>query len=126
MGIAPTDDPQIVLLAIVDEPTGVSAFGSTTAGPIVKEILNDALPYLGVEPIYTEEEKKELQKEQVVVPDIRNLAIEDAVKILEECNLKAELDTDIEIAEGSKVMDMFPKPGVKVDENSTIMLYFNN
>ena len=30
----------------------------------------------------TEEEKKELQKNQVVVPDIRNLAIEDAVKIL--------------------------------------------
>lgn len=88
MGIAPTDDPQIVVLAIVDEPTGVSAFGSTTAGPIIKEIMNEVLPYLGVEPVYTEEEKKELQKNQVVVPDIRNLAIEDAVKILEESNLK--------------------------------------
>ena len=74
----------------------------------------------------TEEEKKELQKNQVVVPDIRNLAIEDAVKILEESNLKANLDPDIEIPEGSKVVDMFPKPGVKVDENSSIMLYFNN
>lgn len=52
MGIAPTDDPQIVVLAIVDEPTGVSAFGSTTAGPIIKEIMNDVLPYLGVEPVY--------------------------------------------------------------------------
>ena len=48
------------------------------------------------------------------------------VKILEESKLKADLDTDIEIKEGSKVVDMFPKPGVKVDENSTIMLYFNN
>ena len=126
MGIAPTDDPQIVVLAIVDEPTGVSAFGSTTAGPIIKEIMSEVLPYLGVEPVYTEEEKKELQKNQVVVPDIRNLAIEDAVKILEESNLKANLDPDIEIPEGSKVVDMFPKPGVKVDENSSIMLYFNN
>lgn len=62
MGIAPTDDPQIVVLAIVDEPTGVSAFGSTTAGPIIKEIMSEVLPYLGVEPVYTEEEKKELQK----------------------------------------------------------------
>ena len=126
MGIAPTDDPQIVVLAIIDEPTGVSAFGSTTAGPIIKEIMSEVLPYLGVEPVYTEEEKKELQKNQVVVPDIRNLAIEDAVKILEESNLKANLDPDIEIPEGSKVVDMFPKPGVKVDENSSIMLYFNN
>ena len=62
----------------------------------------------------------------MVVPDIRNLAIEDAVKILEESNLKANLDPDIEIPEGSTVVDMFPKPGVKVDENSSIMLYFNN
>ena len=46
--------------------------------------------------------------------------------ILEESNLKANLDPDIEIPEGSKVVDMFPKPGVKVDENSSIMLYFNN
>ena len=76
--------------------------------------------------VYTEEEKKELQKNQVVVPDVRNLAIEDAVKILEESKLKANLDPDIEIPEGSKVSDMFPKPGVKVDENSSIMLYFNN
>ncbi len=126
MGIAPTDDPQIVVLAIVDEPTGVSAFGSTTAGPIIKEIMNDVLPYLGVEPIYTEEEKKELQKNQVVVPDIRNLEIEDAVKILGESNLKANLDPDVQIPKGSKVVDMFPKPGVKVDENSSIMLYFDN
>lgn len=43
------------------------------------------------------------------MPDIRNLAIEDAVKILEESNLKANLDPDIEIPEGSKVVDMFPK-----------------
>lgn len=126
MGIAPTDDPKIVVLAIVDEPTGVSAFGSTTAGPIIKEIMNDVLPYLGVEQVYTEEEKKELQKNQVVVPDIRNLTIEDAVKILEESNLKANLDPDIEIPKGSKVVDMFPKPGVKVDENSSITLYFDN
>ena len=54
------------------------------------------------------------------------MTVEEAIKILEESNLKADLDTDLEIPEGSKVMDMFPKPGVKVDENSTIMLYFNN
>lgn len=125
MGIAPTDDPQIVVLAIVDEPTGVSAFGSTTAGPIVKEILSDTLPYLGVEPKYTEEEKKEYEREQVVVPDIRNLAIEDAVKVLEEANLSPNLDTDIEIDKGTIIKDMFPKPGVKVSAQSSITLYFD-
>ena len=124
MGIAPADDPQIAVLAIVDEPTGVSAFGNTTAGPIIKEIMSDALPYLGVEPKYTEEEKKELEKAKVTVPDVRNLSIEEATKVLEEANLSDNLDADVDIDKGTKVKDMFPKPGVKVDEGSTIMLYF--
>ncbi|HSQ88062.1 stage V sporulation protein D [Romboutsia sp.] len=124
VGIAPCDDPQIVVLAIVDEPTGVSAFGSTTAGPIVKEIMNDSLKYLGVEPKYSEEEKKEFEKDQVTVPDVRDLDIEEAVKSLEEAKLSPNIDTDIEIPKGTKVIDMFPKPGVKVAEDSSIILYF--
>jgi stage V sporulation protein D (sporulation-specific penicillin-binding protein) len=124
MGIAPCDDPQIVVLAIVDEPTGVSAFGSTTAGPIVKQIMNDSLKYLGVEPKYSKEEKEEFEKNQVEVPDVRNLTIGEAVKVLEEVKLSPNLDTDIEIPKETKVIDMFPKPGVKVSENSSIMLYF--
>lgn len=124
IGIAPADDPQIAILAIVDEPIGVSAFGSTTAGPIIKEIMSDALPYLGVEPKYTEEEKKELEKVKVKVPDVRNLSIEEATKVLEEAKLSDNIDTDTKIDKGTKVKDMFPKPGVNVDEGSTIMLYF--
>lgn len=126
VGIAPTDDPKIVVLAIVDEPTGVSAFGSTTAGPIIKEIMSDSLKYLGVKPTYTEEEKQENEKPQVTVPDVRNLTIEDAVAALEESKLKANLDTDIEIPKGTKVKDMFPKPGIKVSQDSSIMIYTNN
>lgn len=126
VGIAPTDDPQIVVLATVDEPTEGSLFGSTTAGPIIKEIMSEALPYLGVEPKYTEEEKAENEKVKVVVPDVRNLAIEDAEKVLEESKLKVNLDPDVDVPEGSKVTDMFPKPGVKVSEGSSISIYFDN
>ena len=126
IGIAPTDDPQIVVLAIVDEPTGVSAFGSTTAGPIVKEIMSDSLKYLGVEPKYSEEKKAEYEKPKVKVPNIIDLSIEDATKILEENNLKAIQDTDIDVKEGSKVIDIFPKPGAEVPIESSIVLYMSN
>ena len=126
IGIAPTDDPKIIVLAIVDEPTQGSLFGSTTAGPIIKEIMGEALPYLGVEPEYTEEEKADNEKVKVEVPDVRDLTIEEAIKVLEEINLKSNLDPDVEIPEGSKVNDMFPKPGVKVSEGSTISIYFDN
>ena len=126
VGIAPTDDPKIVVLATVDEPTQGSLFGSTTAGPIIKEIMSEALPYLGVEPKYTEEEKLENEKVKVVVPDVRNLAIEDATKVLEEAKLKVNLDPDVDVKKGAKIIDMFPKPGVKVSEDSSISIYFDN
>lgn len=126
IGMAPADDPQIVVLAIVDEPTNVMQFGSTTAGPIIKEVMGNTLKYLGVEPKYTEEEKAENVKNKVKVPDVRGLRIEDATKVLEESKLEANIDNDIDIKEGTIIKDMFPKPGVSVNEGSLISIYFDN
>ncbi|MEG0180687.1 MAG: stage V sporulation protein D [Peptostreptococcaceae bacterium] len=126
VGIAPCDNPEIVVLAIVDEPTGVSAFGSTTAGPIVKEIMNDSLKYLGVEPKYSEDEKQEFEKEKVKVPNIIDLSIEDAIKVLEENKLKPIQDVDTEIKGSAKVVDIFPKPGAEVSIDSGIVIYTDN
>lgn len=126
IGMAPADDPKIVVLAIVDEPTGVMQFGSTTAGPIIKEVMSNTLKYLGVEPEYTEEEKAENVKNKVKVPDVRGLSIEDATKVLEESKLEANIDNDVDIKEGTIIKDMFPKPGVSVNEGSLISIYFDN
>ena len=126
VGMAPADDPQIVVLAIVDEPTGVMAFGSTTAGPIIKEVMSNTLKYLDVEHKYTEEEKAENVKTKVKVPDVRGLTIEEATKVLEEAKLEANIDNDVDIKKGTVIKDMFPKPGVSVNEGSLISIYFDN
>lgn len=126
VGVAPAYDPKIAVLAIVDEPTGVAAFGSQTGGPIIKEVMNNCLKYLGVEPRYTEEEKKENVKNKVEVPDVRGLTIEEATKVLQEVKLEANVDNDIEIKEETVITDMFPKPGISVNEESLISLYFDN
>lgn len=126
IGMAPADDPEIVVLAIIDEPTGVMQFGSTTAGPIIKEVMSNTLKYLGVEPEYTEEEKSENIKNKVSVPDVRGLTIEDATKVLEEAKLEANIDNDVDIKEETIIKDMFPKPGVSVNEGSLISIYFDN
>jgi len=126
VGMAPADDPQIVVLAIVDEPTDVVAFGSTTAGPIIKEVMSNTLKYLDVEPKYTEEEKAENVKTKVKVPDVRGLTIEEATKVLEEAKLEANIDNDVDIKKGTVIKDMFPKPGVSVNEGSLISIYFDN
>lgn len=48
--IAPTDDPQINLIVIVDEPRSKNVHGSTVATPIAREILVNVLQYLEIEP----------------------------------------------------------------------------
>ena len=63
VAFAPADDPQIAIIIMVDEPTKGILYGSTVAAPYIAKTLETVLPYLGVEPIYTEEEKKLLDKE---------------------------------------------------------------
>ena len=61
-GYAPADDPEIVMLVFFDEPLSQEGqvFGSAIAGPVFAEVKSQALPYLGVEPQYTEEELTKL------------------------------------------------------------------
>ena len=48
MGFAPADDPVVAALVLIDEPQGIY-YGGTIAAPVISELLDDALPYLGVE-----------------------------------------------------------------------------
>lgn len=48
LGFAPAEDPQILGLCIIDNPQGVY-YGGTIAAPVIREIFEDVLPYLGIE-----------------------------------------------------------------------------
>ncbi|MBQ7017233.1 MAG: peptidoglycan glycosyltransferase [Firmicutes bacterium] len=58
LGFAPTEDPQIMVLCIVDEPEGIY-YGGTVCAPIVKEFLENALPYLGIPCLEVEAEQSQ-------------------------------------------------------------------
>ncbi|KXZ39544.1 stage V sporulation protein D (sporulation-specific penicillin-binding protein) [Alkalithermobacter thermoalcaliphilus JW-YL-7 = DSM 7308] len=123
VAIAPSDDPQLAVLVVIDEPRGESHFGSLTAGPVVKEIIYDTLKYLDVKPSYTEQEKENLVKEEVVVPEVRNLTLADAAKVLVEKKLNFTVEPDMYSEGDAIVIDMFPKPQAKVPIESSIILY---
>ncbi len=55
LGFAPADDPQVIALIIIDEPEGVY-YGGTIAAPVIKDIFENILPYLGIEAEQTEQE----------------------------------------------------------------------
>lgn len=48
VGFAPADDPQVIAIAIVNNPQGVY-YGGQVAAPIVRQLFENILPYLGVE-----------------------------------------------------------------------------
>jgi stage V sporulation protein D (sporulation-specific penicillin-binding protein) len=48
LGFAPADNPEVMALVLIDEPEGVY-YGGTIAAPVVKEIFENILPYLGIE-----------------------------------------------------------------------------
>ena len=48
LGFAPAEDPQILGLCIIHDPQGVY-YGGTVAAPVIRNIFENALPYLGIE-----------------------------------------------------------------------------
>ena len=48
VGFAPADDPQVLAMCIIHNPQGVY-YGGTIAAPVVRDIFENILPYLGVE-----------------------------------------------------------------------------
>lgn len=47
IGFAPADDPQVIALAIINNPQGVY-YGGQIAAPVVRQLFENILPYLGI------------------------------------------------------------------------------
>ena len=47
IGFAPADDPEVIALAIINNPQGVY-YGGQIAAPIVRQLFENILPYLGI------------------------------------------------------------------------------
>lgn len=115
IGMAPSDDPEIICLVLLDEPTTGVYFGGIIATPVARSIMEESLAYLEIEPSYTAEE---LATMETTVPNVIGMTVEEANVTLDNANLRYSLDGSGEI-----VLNQLPKAGVKVNQNSTVMLY---
>ncbi|MBQ9931255.1 MAG: PASTA domain-containing protein [Firmicutes bacterium] len=123
VGMAPMDDPQVAVLMVVDEPQGVQ-YGSQTAAPGVKTILEETLLYMNIPPSYSEEEKKALEDTMTEVPDVTGENFSDAIGILGGKNLTYTVSPALtDVNEDFVVVDQYPKAGEKVQKDSTVYLY---
>ncbi len=107
MSFAPAENPQVMALVLIDEPQGVY-YGGTVAGPVMQELLKNALPYLGIEPVYNEKEAEEAAEAQTEVPDVTGMAPAQAKNMLYQAGLSSEYR-----GEGETVSRQLPPAGIQ-------------
>ncbi len=112
---APMDDPEIVVYVAIDNPESAIQYGGTVAGPIVKAILSDALPYLGVSKRDGGVERKYtwMDKKSYLVDNYIGLSKGD---------VKSKYFKFEFVGDGNVVIDQLPKYGEKIEEGSTIVI----
>ena len=122
VAMAPMDDPVISMICIVYRPTKIQ-YGAYTAGPIVKEITEKSLEYLGVERKLTKEEKKAAQKNTVEVPDVTGMDSKDAIRNIKLYGLKEAIIPEEHSYQSFVVVDQYPKAGTRVEKESVVYIY---
>lgn len=116
VAFAPADDPVIAAIIVVDEPSIASVYGSVVAAPYISNLLANVLPYLGIEPQYTQEE---LASMEIPIGDYTGKLASDAVEELKKKGLEAEI-----IGNGSTVTSQIPKSGSMLSgETGRVLLY---
>ena len=120
VGVASIDNPELVILVTLYNPTGEGGHGGGgTAGPVVAQILGEVLPYIEMK---KDKETEEDLKQDVIVPDLRNKTIKETKKELQELELELEIETELEEYDSeSIIVEQIPKPGIKLKQGAKII-----
>ncbi len=115
----PTEDAEVAVIILVDEPTIGSKYGSVVAAPYVGSLMESILPYLGIEPKYSE---NDIEHQEIEVPNLIGTTTDEAKIILKNTGLNFEF-----IGEGEKITEQMPKSGCKIYKKSgKVLLYLDN
>lgn len=123
VGMVPMDDPELAILLVVDSPQGVK-FGSQTAAPGVKAILEETLRYLKVETSFTEEELAAQNSQMVAVPSVVGEGFSEAIGVLGGASLKYIVSPKADPNANFTVVDQYPKAGEKVKKGTSVYIYW--
>lgn len=117
VGFAPADNPQVAMLVIIDEPVGIY-YGGQIAAPVFGAAVKDILEYLKVAPRLDENSNPERLENHIMVPNVINLEIPEAIKVLEQAGLNVRVEES-----GGRVADQIPKPGSRIPKGTSVLVY---
>lgn len=119
--IAPTDNPVICVLVVLDYPDIYNPGGGMLVAPVVGKLTDEILTYKGIEKEYSDADKK-LLKQEVQVPAVKGKTVKEAINLLKQSKLEYKI-------EGSNkdlsaiVQEQTPKSTAILHENSIVVLY---
>jgi stage V sporulation protein D (sporulation-specific penicillin-binding protein) len=115
VAFAPADDPEIVVLFVVDEPGGSSEYGSIVAAPYVAKVMEQALGYLNVPK--AGETTPEPATDLIEVPSVAGQSSDEAIAALQENGFNV-------LVEGVRgnVTTQIPKAGEAAARGSTVVI----
>ncbi|MGL5634975.1 MAG: stage V sporulation protein D [Sarcina sp.] len=111
IAMAPADNPKVSMLVTIVDPKNGVASGSSMAAPVIKEMFEKMLSYKSINDI----DFYSGSAESIILPEIRGMKKEEAIRLLELKNLKVNIS-----GEGSIVAKMNILPGTIVKKNAVI------
>ena len=124
LGVAPIEDPQVVVLVTLYNPTGEGGHqGGGVAAPVGGQVFSEILPYLEV----SQGNQDEIEQiEQIQTPNIEGLTIKEAEKILKENELQLSIENETEELdkENTVISEQTPKSGVIINKGSKIYIKY--
>lgn len=115
VGIAPINDPEIVLYIAMDNPQNCVQYGGTTVAPIARKMFLDILPVLDVE-------KVTQQKSKVYsATDVKRIKVKNYIGKTRNEIADSEIHFEY-IGNGNRIIDQLPRKGEYIDSGDTVIL----
>lgn len=116
--IAPSDNPAICVLVVLDNPKGDSHAGGVCAAPIAGKIIEESLNYLGIEKRNSDKDIEVIES-LVQIPDVKGKTIAEAKDALEQKGFVVNIQGDKE----KNIERQFPLAHVSIQKGGFIQLY---
>lgn len=114
-GMFPKDDPQIIIYTAIKKP---STYYSKAIAPYVKEVVSNIAKYKNM---YSKVEENNTDIKEYEMQNYINTNTEQAVKELKDIKLDV-----IQVGQGNKIIDQYPKEGSKILSTDKIFLVTNS
>lgn len=119
LGLAPMNNPEIVVYLAIDNPKNCIQYGGTVVAPIVGDIIEEALNYLGVKRDYSNQINKNLRW----FLDTPTYKVDNYIGKTKKEIKNTAFYNYVYYGDGNTVIYQSPDVGEKIKEGDTIMLY---